>query len=430
MFRMHAFRDLKPYVCTFNSSKCKTELFEDRNSWFEHELQHHRSKHTCSLCQQGPFTSKSDIISHIVSAHGSFSQDQLSAILASGIQVSTRLDASDCPFCDDWADTLQHRNPNSKLVSGQAGGSLVSLTRFKRHVATHQEQLALFAVPRHIEEAGSDRSGAGSISILTGSAGALDIADLPNLSDVPPYPSSGSEDKEQGQHDDTDAVETPRTTDNISNMLMQQQQQPGQGQQQQQPNIQPQQQTFQQQLQRLTQSIYTKMMHDVAAKFGGVENIPQDIMEKIRQQSHIRAQMTMQNVMRRAQQQQLTMQQQQQARVERLAGVVGEGGDDAAVGLAVAAHVNAARGRGRVMGVDEVEVLGEAAPARVADGVGPGGDGGEVVGAGVAQELLEVRGGGVGDEAAGEVGVESRSPMSRRSGSWRCVRDAPFPAPL
>lgn len=90
--------------------------------------------------------------------------------------------------------------------------------------------------------------------------------------------------------------------------------------------------------------------------------------------------------------------------VEQARGVVVQGADDAAaVFFAVALEVDAAVLGRRVLGVDEVEVGGEAAPFGVADRVGPGGDAGEVVGCVVAQERLEVGCGGGRDEVAGEV---------------------------
>lgn len=98
-----------------------------------------------------------------------------------------------------------------------------------------------------------------------------------------------------------------------------------------------------------------------------------------------------------------------QLRVERLLGVVGEGADDAARLLAVALVVDVARGGRVVVGVDEVERLGEAAPARVADRVGPGRDLGEVVGLVAAEELFEVGLSRVGDEVAREVGCRDVS---------------------
>lgn len=93
-----------------------------------------------------------------------------------------------------------------------------------------------------------------------------------------------------------------------------------------------------------------------------------------------------------------------QFRIEQLRGVVLERAHDAAVGLAVALEVDAAvRGRA-VLGVDEVEVLAEAAPSRVPDAVGPRGDAGEVVLGVVAQQGLEIRRRVLPDEIAGDVG--------------------------
>lgn len=59
------------------------------------------------------------------------------------------LRARDCPFCNEWADKLGARSVTSTR-DGQ--DVVVSNVRFKRHVATHQEQLDIFALPRLIEE--------------------------------------------------------------------------------------------------------------------------------------------------------------------------------------------------------------------------------------------------------------------------------------
>lgn len=91
-------------------------------------------------------------------------------------------------------------------------------------------------------------------------------------------------------------------------------------------------------------------------------------------------------------------------RVGDLGGVILDGGDDAALLLAVAVQVDGARVRRRVLGVDEVEDAGEVAPLCVPDGVGPGRDVGEVVAGVVAQERLEVRLGLWLDEVGGDVG--------------------------
>ena len=99
-------------------------------------------------------TSRGDIRLHFAT-HGSFSDDELQALEDDARRVPYHLQASDCPFCDEWADKLRSRV--EKLSEhGQATGynhdPMVSAARFKRHVAVHQEQLALFAIPRAMQE--------------------------------------------------------------------------------------------------------------------------------------------------------------------------------------------------------------------------------------------------------------------------------------
>jgi hypothetical protein len=93
-----------------------------------------------------------------------------------------------------------------------------------------------------------------------------------------------------------------------------------------------------------------------------------------------------------------------QVRVQQLVRVVLDGANDAAVGLAVARKVDAAVVRRRVLGVDEVEVLGEAPPPRVPDAVGPRRHARQVVLRVVAQQALEVVGRLRLDKVAGDVG--------------------------
>ena len=68
--------------------------------------------------------------------------------------------------------------------------------------------------------------------------------------------------------------------------------------------------------------------------------------------------------------------------------VVVDGRDDTTSSSAVTRKVDAAGLRWVVVGVDEVERRAEAAGARGTEAIGPGGDIGKVVGAGVAEDLL------------------------------------------
>jgi hypothetical protein len=75
----------------------------------------------------------------------------------SGRESIISLRAEDCPFCDDWEHNLRSRRISKDRGVDSAmnrDAILVSTTRFKRHVATHQEQLAMFAMPRGLEGEG------------------------------------------------------------------------------------------------------------------------------------------------------------------------------------------------------------------------------------------------------------------------------------
>ncbi|CAJ0555333.1 Ff.00g053980.m01.CDS01 [Fusarium sp. VM40] len=147
-WRRHAYRDLKAYVCTLGDSKCDDLLFQDRESWFNHEMKTHRATYTCPLCDRAKAVSKTDLQAHLT-VHGSFDSHQLEALAEGGLDRANKIPASDCPFCQGWAEQLQSRSLCRNL---DERSPLVSLSRFRRHVATHQEQLALFALPQSNKE--------------------------------------------------------------------------------------------------------------------------------------------------------------------------------------------------------------------------------------------------------------------------------------
>lgn len=129
-------------------------MFGDRDSWFNHELEYHRSLYMCKLCGI-QCTATKLLHQHILGEHGTHSDEEILSLIEHGKLVPFQLKAQDCPFCDDWTSILSHRRPQTEdrtSSSIQQPDILVSLTHFKRHVATHQEQLAIFAVPRTVDD--------------------------------------------------------------------------------------------------------------------------------------------------------------------------------------------------------------------------------------------------------------------------------------
>ena len=87
--------------------------------------------------------------------HAPFSSSaQLPVLLHASRQVVDSVPAADCLLCD-WDSVLRQNNtaasPNETLV--------VTLDQFCRHLGSHMEQLALFALPRNYKDQGAeDRS--------------------------------------------------------------------------------------------------------------------------------------------------------------------------------------------------------------------------------------------------------------------------------
>uniref|UniRef100_L7IY26 C2H2-type domain-containing protein n=1 Tax=Pyricularia oryzae (strain P131) TaxID=1143193 RepID=L7IY26_PYRO1 len=148
-WRKHAFHDLRAYACTADCG----EIFGDRNAWFEHELRQHRSRYICSLCACPGLLTEVDYKEHIRSSHGSFDEEQSQRLLDSNRQINSVFRAQDCPFCDEWASILSaKRDPKGKGRQDDKCDPTVSASRFRRHVGTHQEQIAIFAGPREAED--------------------------------------------------------------------------------------------------------------------------------------------------------------------------------------------------------------------------------------------------------------------------------------
>ncbi|KAL8359498.1 hypothetical protein RB601_007806 [Gaeumannomyces tritici] len=178
-WKIHAYNDIRPYICTLGGPECEELMFPDRNSWFQHELSEHRSTFVCAICSANGFDTMTKFKDHVL-VHGQLGGEQVNDLLAAGRQVQREFGASACPFCVEWGDARGHR-----------GSGRVTGPQLKRHVATHLEQLALFSVPRDAicgpedPQAGSSGGSGGSIPDMGTISSAVDpssdfLADLPD----------------------------------------------------------------------------------------------------------------------------------------------------------------------------------------------------------------------------------------------------------
>lgn len=163
--RKHVFRDLRPYVCTFE--ECNLRMFGSRNEWFAHEIKIHRREWACVTCSK-IFTSKSKFQDHLSSTHyPGMAGSEFEALVLQSEEPLDKIGPSACKLCDEWETNLRnlkHSERRMFLNEGRNVEPYGTLLQFRRHLGRHMEQLALFALPMAGEEAieESDESDDGS----------------------------------------------------------------------------------------------------------------------------------------------------------------------------------------------------------------------------------------------------------------------------
>ena len=123
----HVFRDLEPYMCTFDDCLRAEKTFGASDDWFRHELQTHRIMKVwvCQACVK-EFTTAEAFETHLQKHHGNISgPSQLAMMVSLCVKHSaTRLKEELCPLCPVKLNTKD----------------------LKDHIANHLEQLALTSV--------------------------------------------------------------------------------------------------------------------------------------------------------------------------------------------------------------------------------------------------------------------------------------------
>lgn len=142
------FRDLKPYVCTFK--ECDLRMFRSRHEWFAHELQVHRREWACEYCHHEPFSTAELFSTHLVSTHPAVLRDlQLKAIVLQSEEPIDKVPVTACKLCDQWETEVRGKNqdPEMSSLDEKRREQYGTLTKFRKHLGRHMEQLALFALP-------------------------------------------------------------------------------------------------------------------------------------------------------------------------------------------------------------------------------------------------------------------------------------------
>ena len=145
VWRKHVFSDIRPYVCTF--PECDAPYFGNIDKWFQHEMSCHRVVYRCFLCPDTVCHQEKDFIAHLKRRHPSVfdhAESEQNTTLAR--EPLSKIPAADCPCCTEWVDRLRE---HAGLASGLTPDEVLAVDprQFKRHLAKHLENLALFAIP-------------------------------------------------------------------------------------------------------------------------------------------------------------------------------------------------------------------------------------------------------------------------------------------
>ena len=139
--RQHVFRDLRPYVCTFDSCTKLNRLFETLHDWYDHEVRQHRREWYCAECAVA-FPISSSFARHLEETHSAEKQDVLALVGTCERAMST---PQQCPLC-----TVQSEHTAHQLRS---------------HLGLHMQQLALFTLPGLGVDGGGRRSVRGGLGL-------------------------------------------------------------------------------------------------------------------------------------------------------------------------------------------------------------------------------------------------------------------------
>jgi hypothetical protein len=124
--RKHVFRDLRPYVCSFEKCPDPGRLFVTRHDWIYHEQQMHRRKWICLSGCAKDLPSKASMVHHLLTKHSSTISER---------QVSTHADMCEREVNETESDFC--------LICREG----MPTSRLYHHLATHMEELALFVLP-------------------------------------------------------------------------------------------------------------------------------------------------------------------------------------------------------------------------------------------------------------------------------------------
>jgi hypothetical protein len=133
-WKKHVLEDLQPYVCTYGDCNLYDHFFDSRDAWFNHEAQHHRTKWSCNIDGHPECDSEENFLSHMRANHNQKFDEIQFSLVKSMFRHPTKSPEGTCNLC--------HQEPKD----------------LRSHLSRHLKQMAIFALPRANETAGSGQA--------------------------------------------------------------------------------------------------------------------------------------------------------------------------------------------------------------------------------------------------------------------------------
>jgi hypothetical protein len=121
------------------------------------------------LCDKQPYLTASNFKIHLAAKHPIVPEAHYPTMMRSCQEPLSFVPALDCPFCDTWEAALRDRQAagNPTPTASTEGVLVVSWRQFRRHVASHLEQLALFAARSYIIEEQLETDSHGAVDAMS-----------------------------------------------------------------------------------------------------------------------------------------------------------------------------------------------------------------------------------------------------------------------
>ncbi|CAI6262046.1 unnamed protein product [Periconia digitata] len=149
IWQQHVFSDLRAYVCTFPN--CEAPYFCNEDDWFSHEMQKHRVNFVCAFCAGTSCETEEDYKTHVLAHHPDLLEidsDHEEPVLEVARKPLKQIATNACPFCmDDHLQADQKAAKRDVQINPFNCVLYVDPSVFKRHLASHLQQLALSAIP-------------------------------------------------------------------------------------------------------------------------------------------------------------------------------------------------------------------------------------------------------------------------------------------